>query len=420
MQRRTGLIVFVIGWLVAALGLGALNYLTPRAEAGDAAPPAAVAPPQDATGWTVGETTFESNYPDGFTFSVTASSEGGAIERARLIWHRTELRESEIVRINAEDAEYDPDTGRFTATWEPSGTEMLPPWVLLNYHWEFRDAASNVYETGPGLAEYADHTREWTRSESEDVIVLSSDLPTEIEDMVLDAMAIQHDQYVAVWGRTLPYKPRIVLFGDYDAWLEWRTADHSTSDTAVIVGQTFEAWGMIVQVLYGPQGEAAYRDLAYSTVVHEVEHLYQAEFLARRRTADIPGWFIEGDASFFELQQSYDYLGRVRNEFARNGTLPPLLVGVADAPRVNGPNPRDGYDIGYSFFVWMEQLRGDLSTHREVMALLAADVPFFTALEQATGMPKTEIERNWRTWLGAAAEAPTLVPTWTPVFPTFE
>jgi hypothetical protein len=47
--------------------------------------------------------------------------------------------------------------------------------------------------------------------------------------------------------------------------------------------------------------------------------------------------------------------------------------------------------------------------------LLAADVPFFEALEQATGMRRQDIERSWRLWLGASEYAPTLVPTWTPV-----
>ncbi len=219
-----------------------------------------------------------------------------------------------------------------------------------------------------------------------------------------------------MWGDTLPYKPRIVLFGDYDAWLEWRTADHNTSDTSVVVGQTFDEWGTIVQVLFGTD-QAAYQELAFGTVVHEIEHLYQNEYLAARTKRDTPGWFFEGDATFFELRQSYDYEGRVRN-MAQAGELPPLLVGVADGPRIDGPNPREGYDIGYSFFVWMAAQGEGLSVHRDVMMLLAQDVPFIAALEAATGMDQATIEREWRVWLGAAPNAPTLIPTWTPAFPS--
>jgi len=198
--------------------------------------------------------------------------------------------------------------------------------------------------------------------------------------------------------------------------MEWRTVPEY-SDTSRIVGQTFDTWNAIVQVLYGENLEQAIDELAYSTVVHEMEHLYQAEYVAATRDIyDVPTWFPEGDATFFELHQSYDYLGRVQ-QMARNGELPPLLVGVADAPRTDGDTARDGYDIGYSFFVWMQEQAGDLSWHREAMQLLAEDVPFFEMLEQVTGMSQAEIEQNWRVWLGASPMAPTLIPTWTPYLP---
>ncbi len=218
-----------------------------------------------------------------------------------------------------------------------------------------------------------------------------------------------------MWGQPLPYKPRIVLFGDFDAWLEWRTADHNTSETSYVVGQTFDAWGVIAQVLLDTGDlDTAYRDLAYGTVVHEIEHLYQAEYLwPQRRLYDIPGWFVEGDASFFELDPSYNYLGRVQ-DMARSGQLPPLLVGVSDGPRIDGDTPRDGYDIGYSFSIWLVEKNGGLEAYSELMSQLAANVPFFDALESVTGMTTPEIERAWRMWLGASGDAATLVPTWTP------
>jgi hypothetical protein len=162
--------------------------------------------------------------------------------------------------------------------------------------------------------------------------------------------------------------------------------------------------------------ELAAHDLAYSTVTHETEHLYQAEFLANRRLYDVPGWFYEGDASFFEVEPSYDYVQAVR-DMAANGDLPPLLVGVSDGPRIDGENPREGYDIGYSFLVWLHEIAGGPSYHAQIMQLLGQNVPFITALETATGISSDEIEREWRLWLGASEAAPTLIPTWTPFFP---
>lgn len=404
-------------FLLAAIGLALLPAVRSRADA--AGEPAALAAPprQNGVEWVVRSDVFESNYPDGFAATLDASSPAGEVVRASLVWHRPVLRSTQTVWIEREPGEIDAESGTIRAAWEPDARLMLPPWSQFTYHWELRDDAGNVFATEPVTVEYADHTREWDRRESDDAIVYVQGLPGEIEAMVLDAMREQHDQYVAVWGQPLPYKPRIVLFGDYDAWLEWRTADHSTSETQVVVGQTFDQWGVIAQVVLGFDPKRAYEELAYGTVVHEIEHLYQAEFLwPTRRLFDIPGWFIEGDATFFELHQTYDYLARVQT-MARGGELPPLLVGVADGPRTDGPTPRDGYDIGYSFWVWLQTTTGGLEAHHDLMALLAANTPFFEALETVTGMATTEIERGWRTWLGAAGDAPTLVPTWTPAAP---
>ena len=418
MNRRAVLLV-TMAWLIAMVGLVVLNTLTPLNQRAlvvearsDQAGPAREAPRNDAD-WTVVAQTFTSDYPNGFHSSIQVSSSGGEIERARLIWYSATLRAGSTRRVLGEDSVYDADTDTFTAGWEPDATMMLPPWSLLEYHWELRDAAGNEFVTEPQQVEYEDNTREWSRLDSDTVIVYAESLPSEIEEMVIEAMEAQKAQYEAVWGELLPSRPRVVLFGDFDAWLEWRTADNNTSDTSFVVGQTFDQWGVVAQVVYGSDQKTAFRELAYGTVLHETEHLYQSEFLSSRKRMDIPGWFTEGDATFFEMEPSYDYLGRVR-EMARSDSLPPLLAGVVGGPRIDGDNPREGYDIGYSFFVWMQEQRGDLTLYNEVMALLAADVPFNEALEDATGMSTAEIERDWRLWLGASAEAPTLIPTWTP------
>ena len=412
-MRRYVVIMVTMCLVLVLAGLGMLNRSTAPASASEQPGIPPDRPAQDSLQWTLDAMTFESNYPNGFTARITPSSTGGAIVRARLVWYGPAQRANQTRRVNVEEGEIDPDTGVISARWEPSATEMVPPWVQIKYHWELRDEAGNVYETEPALAEYEDNTRTWTREESEDAIVFTSDLSGDVKELVLDAMARRHDMYLAVWGASLPYRPRVILFGDYDAWLEWRTADTNTSDTSVVVGQTYDEWGAIVQVLFGRNLQDAYEDLAYGTVVHEVEHLYQNEFLSGRRLYDVPGWFYEGDATFFELRQSYDYEQRVRN-MAADDDLPPLLVGVVGGPRIDGKNPRDGYDIGYTFFVWMQTLRGDLSVHHAVMVALAQNTPFIDALEAATGMSKDEIEREWRLWLGASEAAPTLIPTWTP------
>jgi len=161
-----------------------------------------------------------------------------------------------------------------------------------------------------------------------------------------------------------------------------------------------------VQVLYGTEEE-----LAYGTVLHEVEHLYQREFLAGR-IAFTPDWFIEGDASFYQLDDVHQVATDYVADLVRRGDLPVLLQG--DGPVTFGRNALHGYYMGYKFFEYLDR-RWGIAIHRQIMDLLAQNMPFTEAIETATGQSVLELERAWREWLGAPGVVPTLIPTWTPL-----
>jgi hypothetical protein len=75
--------------------------------------------------------------------------------------------------------------------------------------------------------------------------------------------------------------------------------------------------------------------------------------------------------------------------------------------------------MGFTFFTWMNEKWG-MEMHLTIMTLLGQDMPYKDAVEQATGMSMLDLEREWRAWLGAPTDVPTLVPTWTPpAFMTF-
>lgn len=344
--------------------------------------------PSTAT-WTVGELSFESRYPRGFVFTAEISSSAGPIVRGRVIWsHAPGTQKSRPLEI-------DPVTGRLIATWEPGPGESAPPWLGLTYVWSVGDVAGNSFETEPRYAEYADNSRSWIRSESDDVIVFSQGLPPEVNDLTLAAMAQQRETYRAAWGDLLPYKPRAILFGDRQAWDEWQVGVSS----ARYAGLTRSEWGGTVQ-----RGTASdLRQLAYGTVLHEIAHLYQDAFTVMPAGS----WFTEGNATFFELERYYDYEGAVR-ALAAAGELPALLDGAG--PGVSGRNARRGYDIGYTFWKWLVNNYG-LDGHRELVTLIDRGVRRNVAIEQVTGLPLAEVERRWRVWLGALPIPPTLIPT---------
>ena len=342
--------------------------------------------------WTVGELTFESRYPNGAVFTAEITSSAGPITRGRIIWtHAPGTQRSRPFEI-------DPETGRLVAVWEPGPGGSTPPWVGITYYWSVGDAAGNSFETEPVYVEYEDDGHEWIRTESEDIIVFSTGLPAEVNELTMAAMAEQRETYRAAWGDLLPYKPRAILFGDSEAWQEWLVGESS----ARYAGLTESDWGGTVQRVTG----ADLHQLAYGTVLHEVAHLYQAAYTIMPAGS----WFTEGNATFFELDQFYDYESSVR-ALAVSGQLPALLEGTG--PGVSGQNARRGYDIGYTFWKWLVENYG-LEGHRQLIELIDSGTRRDDAIEQVTGLSLAEVESRWRTWLGASPIPPTLIPT-----PTF-
>jgi hypothetical protein len=321
--------------------------------------------------------------------------------------HREHNRPKEPITVRRADGEIDPETGLITATWEPSGATAVPPWVAVYYVWKLRDAAGNEYVTERTFAEYSDDSHTWKRTESDKVIVFSTGLPDDIGDLVVEAVNTQHPKYVEGWGASLPYRPRVILFGDFDSWLEWQVGHQDTSGLGVItVGLTSDMWGGTVQVVTGSE-----RELAYGTAVHEIEHLHQYEFLAGR-VAFTPSWFVEGDATFYQMdRETLDYADWYVQNLINNDDLPLLLHGPG--PTTGGANALDGYYMGYEFFRWLTEKWG-MEAHRQLMDLLADNMNFYQAVEAVTGMDIDTAERQWRAWLGANPNYPTLVPTPTP------
>lgn len=416
-MKRRSVVVVVPVLLLAMVSLIALSAMTPRAAA-DALVAQDDAPDivQQASGpetvrqnnaeWTINTDEFISMYPDGFKFVLDVQSSGGAIVSARVEWqHRPNIRASQPIRVRRETAEIDAETGVITARWTPTGGSSVPPWVAVHYTWTLRDEAGNEFETERVTVEYADDTRPWIRLETEDALIFSEGLSPSVGEMVGQALAETKQKYLDGWGgKTLPYKPRVLLFHDFDTFNEWQLDSYDTTSLGYVsVGLTSDVWGGTAQVLYGSA-----EGLAYETVLHEVEHMHQYEYLYPGRTKMTPGWFIEGDARFYEaLDDSFD--ANLVYDLARNGNLPTLLQGTG--PSIDGENSLRGYAMGYMFWKWLTE-RWGLEVHAEIMALLGENMALNETLETVTGLDALTLETEWRIWLGATeAIPPTLVPT---------
>src|SRR5258708_1807589 len=147
--------------------------------------------------WNIKTMSFVSQYPKGFDFVLDVTSTGGPIALATVVWrHSTIDPQFEFVKV-------DP-SGQFIAHWVPPTGHNIPQWVGVDFWWKLTDSAGNVLETPHGYAEYADNTRKWKRTLSEDVVVhWEASLPDDIGKEVIAAMRDQRATYLRDWGRLM-------------------------------------------------------------------------------------------------------------------------------------------------------------------------------------------------------------------------
>lgn len=364
--------------------------------------------------WTINAMTFESKYPDGFEFTIEATSSAGRITAATALW-----RHSPISRARAA-GQLDETGTKAVASWRREG-QGVPQWVSVEYWWLLTDEAGNTYETDHKIEDYYDYTRGWSKAESEDIIVFWEEgVPDEIGAWVIQAMADQREFYRENWPRPLGYRPRAIIYNSYDTWREWApgigtVARGGPQGGVVTAGRTDSYWGATAQIYEAVRGP---QYTAYVFVLHEVAHLYQYANGAGGR-GDF--WFIEGNASYFELLASERerVIRRVRG-LAANGTLPSLQGG---GPSARGAFALDAYDVGRCFFIWLTETYGQ-QAHRTLYTLIAQGRPWKDALQTVTQLNFVDMDTAFRTWLGASNPvAPTPIPEPTVFFlpsPTFE
>lgn len=354
--------------------------------------------------WTLSDSQFTSNYPNGFTFTAKASSTGGDVVSASVFYSfnpRFEEDRRQRGEVNAE-------TGDITVTLDQIDARDIPPWIEVNYRWRLTDAAGTVYLSDWIIGSiYADNTREWLQAETDDALIyVQEGVDPVIIEYMTDALAERHELYLEFFGREISYRPRAIFFKDVETFNEWRALDVNRGG-AITVGLSSGAWGGTVQLVFG--GDL--RALGYATLVHEIAHQYQFDLY---ETYSL-GWFTEGVASYFEIDKDYDYEQRVRN-LAAAGGIPPLF------DEFGGPSPDDvgidgrprlGYDIGYTVIKWMIETYG-YESHRAMIEYLGAedyndfefvDV-FNAAIEEVFGKTPLEWENEYRAWIGAEPRIP--------------
>ncbi|MEP7287690.1 MAG: hypothetical protein ABI947_18205 [Chloroflexota bacterium] len=332
--------------------------------------------------WTVKSMGFVSKYPTGFVFTLDASSSLGKITLAQVLWRHAANKPTSMM-VQADK------TGKFVAYWTTSVFQTVPGWVGVDYWWVLTDERGNSFETPHQYSEYADNTRKWRRLVTEDAVIhWEASLPADIGPQIAASLKQQRDRYLQGWGKLLNYKPHIMIYASYKPWKEWMPKVNDQW----IDGETSSYWGGTVQV-YHANNANGLKYLTYGVILHEVEHLYQQTF-SPYDTWHRQVWFYEGDATSFELYQSYDFLQTVKDMAARR-QLPALQKAPALLLEDRMP-----YDVGYSFWKYIEVTFGP-DMHRLIWDQIRRGQPIEGSLQTATGKPFADLEKDFRAWVGA-------------------
>ncbi|GAB4575345.1 MAG: hypothetical protein Kow0077_26400 [Anaerolineae bacterium] len=370
--------------------------------------------------FTIGAMRYLSNYPEGMTWEIEATSSAGPITRATLFYDfggpTTGRVQANI--LNAAD-------GVIRASLLRHEAGGLIPWLDVHYTWRLVDAAGNAIEIEGPPAIYEDPTREWQHAENDLVRVYWFGLPDWVGEEALDAVDAARDRWALGFpGVTLESRPLVVIYPDLDSFLEWR--GEAGSESIRFVGTLREEWNGTVQRVPDQARldrecgglnltrdfDHVVRALARSTVVHELTHFHQYAM----NSAIGPTWWVEGQATFFEDPvRPYDPTERVLR-LAAMGELPSLAYGdTLPGAGTLGPDgcTHVAYDVGAVFLDFLRDNYGGYEAHGEITRLVSENVGIYAAIETVTGKSFAELEAEWRDSLGAGP-APTPVPTPTP------
>lgn len=363
--------------LMVLLLFAAGVVLLPAAAVGQQAPA--------SPGLTVAENDADSHFPDGVTFSLTATATD-PIARVELLYAAAGDETLQMAMPT-----FSPDRDIAVEQEIDLRAASLPPGIDVTYRWRLIDGAGGAVETEPRTLLWADDRFDWSEAAGERVTVHAYTGDPIFEQAVLETAERTIDRLELRFGVRWDDPIRIWV---YDSMADLAGALRPNTEPWV-AGASYPEHGLILAVLpVANAGEIG------RVVPHEISHQ-----LLHRATAnpfnEPPTWLNEGLAVHAQEGGDQGYPALVA-EAATEGRLESIAV-------LNAPFPYDqdaarlAYAQSLSIVTFILDTYGAdgmarlIGVHREGVT---AD----QAVRRALGVSLVELDRRWRANLPVAAE----------------
>jgi hypothetical protein len=346
------------------------------------------------TGITFSETTFENNFPNDLSFTVTVESDAGEIISAKLYYVlRNDISTTQQI-LSLDPAK----KVSLSFTWDTSNI-TVPPSTPVYYFWEVTDSSGNMVRSEKALVYYDDIRFDWQIEEDENIAVWWHDRPLEFGNRVFAiAQRAFSEQYV-LFQADLDFQIRIIIYNEFDEFAAW----HSFINE-FIGGQAFPGLGITTQIVSAYSSEEVWLN---DVIPHEISHLYlfQASY---HPLADIPAWLNEGVAQYNEFTSNDFALSHAQDAIEGGQLLP--LWSLSGSFGNDEDDVRLAYAESLSAVIFLVEAYGEHGL-ANLLAAYKSGLSGDKALQSTFGRTLIEFQQDWLAWLGIPDD---MYPTPTP------
>ncbi|MDA1188408.1 MAG: peptidase MA family metallohydrolase, partial [Chloroflexi bacterium] len=280
-----------------------------------------------------------------------------------------------------------------TATFhlETGSRGSFPVGTDIEYTFLLEDGSGRQYETEPRTAEYLDPSFDWQRVELDNLMVVYHDRSDEQVARVAENVNARLDAVHDMFGLqdTKPMKAVLVNTSD-EASRSFPTVSQTADNVNLYAGFAFGEYDVFVMI-----------GINEDTMVHEMAHLILDEAMTSP-IARVPSWLNEGLAMYFE-DHSSGYNRDLANAIRDDRLIPIRHMAVQ-------PGQPDAVILFYaqanSFVRYLIDSHG-IERMQALLGEIAFGRRMDDALDRAYGTTLEDLERGWRTSIGAPLPEPT-------------